>query len=115
MTAVSLVLFKVLGFITSWFACLAWYLSSDKQVLRSTSLSCWFGRLAFVGLTTLSVFVFAEFYPVLAAVFLVLALVMMNWIIITLASPHTLSIGRLSTYGTLFMALLGLTGGHYVV
>lgn len=102
---------KFLALQLLWFGSAAFYCSSEQQQLLSKPLSRTLASLALFMGVGLSVLLLAQLYHWLSASFMVIAVLMLCWCLLTLLAGHSAKVSTAMGVGVLLMAILALLGG----
>ena len=112
---------KLVAYEALWGGCAALYFSSPHQRSTASPMSKPVSLTLFIGAILLSGVLLSTQLNVWATCFAIITIVMMNFVLVTLASAHEKSRLMVITYGAVlafFLAfvvgLVGAVGGYYV-
>lgn len=109
-----LFIYKVIAFQLAWIGPFAVYLSSNNQWLIKQVISKTLAWSIFITLFLLGIILLKEVYNLPAAIFFVLIITMLSWIVISLWSPHCQNIKIIASALSLTLLLAAWFGGSYV-
>lgn len=103
-------LLKIIGLQAAWWACVAAYLASERQLILPQSMDRKVGWSAFAVGALVSLALWSNAHDSLTAGVYWVAAVMVSWVLLVLAAPHLSSARRTLGWGAGLMLAAAVLG-----